>query len=174
MLFLVLAVARWRSILLCALLVLTGWTNLVFHTAITSPNDLRRLIGDESEFAAVRGVLVRTPQIRISQRRGNEIERSQAQVRVSEIRTGDTWQPAVGDIIVSTPLATTAQTMMAPVQTVAPAQAGQAVEISGIVARPPPAEAEGLFDDRAYIPIAQQNGEFRAIVVYLLLTGNTV
>jgi ComEC/Rec2-related protein len=142
MLFIVLAVAKWRAFILCALLVLTGWSNLVFRTAIISPNDLRLLIGDKTEPVAVRGVLVRTPQIKISERRGNEIEHSQAQVRVSEIRIGEAWQPAAGDVIVSTPIAN-------PSQTVPPAQTG--VEISGFISRPPLAEAEGLFDYRAYL-----------------------
>ena len=109
-LFLVLAIAKWRPFLLCALLVLIGWANLIVHTAIISPNDLRRLIGDQTEFATLRGILVRAPQIKISERRGAEIERSQAELHVSEIQLGDTWQPADGDIIVSTPLATAAQT----------------------------------------------------------------
>ena len=196
MFFLALAVAKWRAFLLCALLVLTGWTNLVFRTAIISPNDLRQLIGDKTETVAVRGVLDRTPQIRISQRRGDETEHSQAQVRVSEIRIGETWQPAEGDIVVSTPLGPLEQTAAhertdshartttherkgthkrkdarkrttaseqnkAPAQPItAPAEAmivpaqaggGQGVEISGIISRPPPATAEGLFDDRDYL-----------------------
>ncbi|HEX3626815.1 MAG TPA: ComEC/Rec2 family competence protein [Verrucomicrobiae bacterium] len=143
LLALVLTVAKWRTYPLCGLLVLTGWTNLVFHTAIISPNDLRRIIGDATDSASVRGVLVRTPQIKISQRRGEEIERSQAQVCVSEIRAGaGPWQPATGDIIVSTPLTIPAQQGVA---------AAQAVEIFGILSRPPPATAEGLFDDRAYL-----------------------
>lgn len=157
MLLLVLAVAKWRAFLLCALLILTGWTNLVFHTAIISPNDLRRIVGDQTEPASVRGVLVRSPQIKISQRRGEEIERSQAQVKVSEIRAGDEpWQPADGDIIVFTPMAN-------------PAHAGgtnywggQNVEIFGMISRPPPAIAEGLFDDRAYLQTRGVFYELRA------------
>ncbi|HXC36100.1 MAG TPA: ComEC/Rec2 family competence protein [Candidatus Acidoferrales bacterium] len=147
MLLLVLAVAKWRAFLLCALLILTGWTNLVFHTAIVSPNDLRRIVGDQTEPANVRGVLVRTPQIKISQRRGEEIEHAQAQVKVSEIRTeGGPWQPADGDIVVTTP-------MVAPAQTGAGTNffGGQSVEIFGMISRPPPAVAEGLFDNRAYL-----------------------
>ncbi len=178
---LALAMAKWRAILLCGLLILAGWTNLIFHTAIISPNDLRRLIGEQSELVTVRGVLAHTPQIKIYERRGAETERSQAQVRVSEIQIGDTWQPADGDIIVSTPVEGPAQTVdgaktarvrtraaahtVAPVQTepamqtmVASAQAGgtnlfggQSVEISGMIAQPPTASAEGLFDDRDYL-----------------------
>jgi hypothetical protein len=158
LLLLALALGKWRMYLLCALLVLTGWTNLIFRTAIVSPNDLRRLIGDKTELAAVRGVVATTPQIRISERRGDEFERSRAQVRVSEIRIGETWQPADGDVIVSTPLGRAQGTVVAA-QVVAPAQA---VEISGVIARPPSAVAEGLFDDRAYLQARGIFYEFKA------------
>lgn len=140
MLFLAMAIAKWRPFLLWALLVLTGWTNLTFHTAIISPNDLRRLIADKAEAVMVRGVLVRTPQIKLFERRGAEIARSQAQVRVSEIQIGETWGPAAGEIIVSTAGLPGTNFF-----------GGQSVEISGTIERPPAAAAEGLFDDRAYL-----------------------
>ena len=143
-LFLALAIAKFQAILLCALLILAGWTNLIVHTAIISPNDLRRLIGEKPELVTVRGVLVRTPQIKLYERRGSETGHSQAQVRVSEIQLGETWQPADGDIIVSTPAE-------GPAQAGTSFYGGQSVEISGMIARPPTAIAEGLFDDRAYL-----------------------
>jgi competence protein ComEC len=140
LLFLALAVAKWRAYLLCASLVLTGWTNLVFHTAIISPNDLRQVIGDKTELVTVRGQLARPPQIKISERRGNEIERFQAQVRVSAIRIQAGWLPANGDIVVSSPGRLGTNVFQ-----------GEGVEISGVIERPPPAIAEGLFDDRGYL-----------------------
>ena len=62
-LLLVLAVAwsRARIFLLWPLLVLVGWTNLVSHTMVLSPNDLRTIIGNEANLAKVRGTLVETP-----------------------------------------------------------------------------------------------------------------
>lgn len=48
---------RFRPFLLCALLLLAGWTDLVFRTAIISPHDLRRLVGDQAEIATIRGTL---------------------------------------------------------------------------------------------------------------------
>jgi predicted membrane metal-binding protein len=139
-LLLVFAFRKIRPLLLCVLLVLTGWTNLVFHTAIISPHDLRCLIGEGPEIVTVHGTLVRTPQIKIFERYKEEAEYSQGQVRVSEIRTDKDWQPAVGEIIVSTPgtLATNFFT-------------GQFVEISGVMMRAPLPLAEGLFDGRAYL-----------------------
>lgn len=140
LLFLVFVIRQLRAIFLCALLVLAGWTNLVFHTAIISPNDLRRFVGDESETATVRGRLLQTPQIKISERRGYEFEHSLTQVRVSEIRTGDDWEPAEGDIIVTAPGLPGTNFF-----------SGQSVEISGVIGQPAQAEAEGLFDYRDYL-----------------------
>jgi hypothetical protein len=139
-LVLVFTLKKFRPFLLCLLLVLAGWTNLVFRTAIISPNDLRRLIGDQTEIAIVRGVLIQTPQIRVSERHGDETEHSLTQVRVTAIGGDENWQPADGEIIVSMP-------------GVPPTNffAGQSVEISGVIAWPPPPLAEGLFDDRDYL-----------------------
>src|SRR5215471_18253502 len=49
---------RW---LLCPLLVLSGWANLVSRTAVVSPHDLRRLAGDSPRIVTLRGVLPETP-----------------------------------------------------------------------------------------------------------------
>jgi ComEC/Rec2-related protein len=129
-----------RPYLLCALLVLSGWTNLVFHTAIISPNDLRRLIGDEAQIVTVRGMLAETPQLKLSRRREAETEHSLAQVHVTEIQGHGNWQPAAGEIIVSTPGDLETNFF-----------GGQLVEIKGVIGRPPLPLAEGLFDDRAYL-----------------------
>jgi competence protein ComEC len=131
---------RFRPNLICALLVLAGWTNLVFHTAIISPDDLRNLIGNETEIVSVRGILTQTPQIKISERDGEQTEHSLAQIRISEIRGDDNWQTALGEIIVTTPSALPENFF-----------AGQSVEISGVIARPTFPLAEGLFDDRDYL-----------------------
>lgn len=139
-LLLVFVLAKLRPWLLCALLVLAGWTNLAFHTAIISPNDLRNLIGGQPQIAAVRGTLSQTPQIKIAIRRAEEVEHSQAQMRVTEIRLGENWQPATGDILVWTPGLPSTNFF-----------AGQRVEISGTIARPPLPLAPGLFDYRQYL-----------------------
>jgi competence protein ComEC len=131
---------RFRPHLICALLVLTGWTNLIFHTAIISPNDLRNLIGEEAEIASVRGILTETPKIKISERDGEQTEHTLAQVRVAEIRRDENWQPALGQIQVATPSGLPENFF-----------AGQSVEISGVIARPGFPLAEGLFDDRDYL-----------------------
>jgi ComEC/Rec2-related protein len=153
-LVLALIFAKFRPILICLLLTLAGWTSLIFHTAIISPNDLRNLIGGEAEIAAVRGILTQSPQLKISERDGESAEHSLAQVRVTEIRRDNNWQPALGEIVATTP-------------SVLPENffAGQSVEISGVLSRPPPPLAEGLFDERNYL-------ETRGIF-YQLKTGST-
>src|SRR5271154_1469538 len=102
-LVLAIAVEKFRPILICLLLALAGWTNLIFHTAIISPNDLRNLIGNETEIVSVRGILTQSPQIKLSERDGEEIEHSLAQIKISEIRRDENWQPALGKIVISTP-----------------------------------------------------------------------
>jgi Domain of unknown function (DUF4131) len=139
-LVLVFALKKFRPFLLCALLLLAGWTNLVFHTAIISPYDLRSLIGDQEEIATVHGTLTQAPQIKISEHRGGEVQHSVAQARVSEIQAGTGWQPAVGTIVVTCPGLPSTNFFK-----------GQPVEISGVISRPPTALAEGLFDDRSYL-----------------------
>ena len=145
---------KFRPVLICLLLALAGWTNLVFHTAVISPNDSRNLIGNEAEIVSVRGMLTQTPQIKITGRDGEPAEHSLAQLRVTELRHGKNWRPALGEIIVSTPNELPASFF-----------AGQSAEISGVIARPSPPLAEGLFDDRDYL---QTRGIF-----YELKTGST-
>jgi ComEC/Rec2-related protein len=139
-LILVLVLNKPRPILIYVLLALVGSTNLSIHTAVISPDDLRALIGNETEIEDVRGILIQTPQIKISRPEGKPAEHSLAQVRVSEWRHGENWHPALGQIIVSTPNALPEDFF-----------AGQTVEISGVIARPPPPLAEGLFDYRDYL-----------------------
>ena len=43
---------------------------------------------------SVRGILPETPHVKISERDGEQTEHSLAQVRVTELRRGENWQPA--------------------------------------------------------------------------------
>ena len=139
-LVLALVVEKFRMVLICLLLALAGWINLVFHTADISPDDLQNLIGDEPQIASVRGTLIQTPQLKISERDGEQSEHSLTQVRVSEIQLGKNWRPALGKIIVATPDELPPDFF-----------AGQSAEISGVISKPPTPLAEGLFDDRSYL-----------------------
>jgi competence protein ComEC len=145
---------KLRPFLLCALLALAGWTNLVSRTAVVSANDLRALLGNDAAIVTVRGTLLETPHIKIVERDDQETEHSLAQVRVTELRRGENWQPAAGEIVVATPSALPADFF-----------AGQAVEVTGVIARPPTPLAEGLFDYRDYL---QTRG-----IYYQLKTSST-
>ena len=56
---LTLAWPRARLVGLCALIVLTGWTNHTLRTAILSPHDLRRILGEQPEIVTLRGTAAR-------------------------------------------------------------------------------------------------------------------
>ena len=139
-LVLVLVLEKFRSLLIWPLLALVGWTNLTVHNAAVSPNDLRTLLGNETSLVTVRGTLAETPSLKIYERDGEQTEHTLALIRVSEIRRGDNWQPALGSIIVTTPSALASNYF-----------AGQPVEASGVITLPPVPVAEGLFDYRAYL-----------------------
>ncbi len=139
-LILALILAKYRPILICILLALAGWTNLIVHTAAISPNDLRTLVGNDDEIVSVCGTLVETPKLKISERDGEQTEHSLARVSVNELRRNGNWRSALGEVIVTTPSALPENFF-----------AGQLVEISGVISKPPPPLAEGLFDDREYL-----------------------
>ena len=132
--------ARLRPFLIWPLLLMVGWTNLVFHTAVISPNDLRSLVGNEPALADVRGEIVATPRLKIIERRNQESEHSLAVIQVNGLRRGESWQPACGKIMVATPGALATNFF-----------AGQNVEVSGVIGPPPPPAAEGLFDYCDYL-----------------------
>ena len=153
-LLLVLVLKKVRSRLIWSLIVLVGWTNLVSRTAVISPNDLRTMLGNAAAIATARGTLLETPHLKIVERDEQETEHSVAQIRVMQLRLADNWQPASGEIIVATPGSLPANFF-----------AGQSVEISGVIARPPLPLAEGLFDYRGYL---QTRG-----IYYQLTTSST-
>jgi hypothetical protein len=140
--------------LIWPLLALVGWTNLASRTAMVSPNDLRALLGDTNAIVTVRGTLTETPHWRITERDGQQTERSVAQVQVTALCRDANWRPATGSIIVTTP-GTLAASFFA----------GQPVEVTGVISRPASPLAEGLFDYRDYL---QTRGIF-----YQLKTSST-
>jgi competence protein ComEC len=148
-----LVVGKLRPWLIWLLLALVGWVNLASRTAVVSPNDLRTVFGNDTAIVTVRGTLLETPHVKIVERDDQETEHSLAQVRVSELRRGENWQPVTGEIIIATPGTLPANFF-----------AGQPVQITGVIARPPAPLAEGLFDYRNYL-------ETRGIY-YQLKTGS--
>jgi len=136
--------ARARRFLLYPLMLLTGWTNSSLHTAVLSPQDLRAILGAGPALATVRGVLRETPTLRVYERDAKPAWRTLARLQVTEVCLNQQdWQPAAGRTAVTSP---------GPLTNLF---AGQTVEITGVIARPKTAEAEGLFDYRAYL--AQQD-----------------
>jgi competence protein ComEC len=131
---------KLRSLLIWPLLALAGWSNFICQTAVVSPNDLRTLLGNEPALVTVRGELAETPRLKITVRDESENWRHVARVHVSEIRRAENFIPAAGEILVTTPGVPGANFF-----------AGQAVEISGVISRPPPPLAEGLFNFQTYL-----------------------
>jgi competence protein ComEC len=139
-LVLFLALKQFRYLVCWPLLALAGWSNLLWHTTDVSPDDLRTLIGDAPALVTVHGELAETPRLKITVHDEQENWRSVTRVRVTRIRQADAWVPATGEILVTTPAIVSPDFF-----------AGQPVEISGILARPPPPLAEGLFDFQNYL-----------------------
>jgi competence protein ComEC len=131
---------RARGWLLWPLIVFVGWTNLVQHTSILAPHDLRNIAGAEPLLVTVRGRLPETPDQRQQERNGEIFARTLAELRVTAIATNNHWQPATGRIMVS------AKGELSP-----EFFGGREVEITGVLARPPPPIAPGLFDYRTYL-----------------------
>src|SRR5690349_12340635 len=73
---------RW---LVWPLVVFSGWTNLVWHTAILSPYDLRLTQTNSAELVTVRGWLADTPSQRIFVQDEKECFRSLVQLDVSHL-----------------------------------------------------------------------------------------
>jgi len=131
---------RARAFLLCPLVLLAGWANLAFHTAIISPNDLRRVLGEEAQLVLVRGTLSETPVLHVSNMEDLESARSTAPIDVTSVRVNHgAWRPATGRMAVTTKGELTRFF------------AGQRVELQGIARQPEPALAEGCFDYQAYL-----------------------
>ena len=87
LLALTLAWARVRVVGLCALIVLTGWTNHTLRTAILSPHDLRRVLGEQPQIVTVRGTLRETPVQRVIERDEQETWRTLARVDVAALKS---------------------------------------------------------------------------------------
>ena len=134
--------AKAREALLALLLFLSGCANQLLHTAVISPLDLRRLpVASQPAEVTVRGVLVESPRERVSDFDDEMAWRTLAMVRVEALKSRHSdWEPAFGVV------AATARARLPGLW-----QAGQRVEIRGVLAEPLQPIAEGLFDYRAYL-----------------------
>jgi ComEC/Rec2-related protein len=132
-----------RRTFLAAALLLLGWTDQTIHEAILSPADLRQLVGDAPGLAVLRGRLLATPEVRLSEDPAGEAParvRSQSTLRVREIQRGSSCQPAAGCVLVTLPGRAAPEIY-----------GGREVEVFGVLRPPPTAAAPGLFDYRAYL-----------------------
>jgi competence protein ComEC len=131
---------RFRPALLWPLVIFTGWTNFVFHTAVISPADLRVALSGQPELVTVRGILAGTPTKRLHLTATGETFSTTARLKVTGLQRGlNPWQPVSGRI--------EAVTSVLPDDFFA----GQDIQIYGVLASPPRPIAEGLFDFRAYL-----------------------
>jgi competence protein ComEC len=136
-----LAWTRARPHLLYPLVFLTGYSNLVVHSEILSPNDLRLMFGDPDRNVKVRGILCETPKLSHYEMSGHKDGwQSRTRLEVSAVcLQHETWRPASGRLMVKSNRASTNFF------------AGQAVELNGEAKLPKKAPAEGTFDYRAYL-----------------------
>src|SRR5258708_27636685 len=134
--------ARWP--LLCAVLVLCGLSNATLHRAILSPNDLRKVLGDQPRLVTVRGRLADTPTLRVYEHEEQSLWRTQGRLEVTAIRPDKgKWQPASGQVAVTSPGALTNQ------------YSGQRADVTGVIAVPPLPPADGIFNYRHYLQLEE-------------------
>jgi len=137
---LALARPRFRAVLLYPLLVLAGWTNLTWRTAVLAPDDLRSVLANAPAYVTVRGTLRETPSLRVFRHDEQETGRTLVQLDVHELHLDSAWRHVTGRIVITTLHVTTNEFF-----------AGQRVEVSGALAPPPSPVADGLFDYRQYL-----------------------
>ena len=132
--------AHVRWLMLWPLIVLVGWTNMVNRTAIISPHDLRIVVGNEPVIATVRGVLLETPSLRVRERAGGNLAHTLVEISVSALLIKDSWQPAIGNVVITT-----------KGELPAALHARREVEVTGVLTPPQTPIAPGLFDYNAHL-----------------------
>ena len=135
-----LAQEKRRPYLLALLLLFAGWTNFTSRMAILSPDDLRLMTNDSSEWIVLRGVLVETPWERIQEFNNRSRIRTIATLDVEALSRKDKWFSTSGRVIVST--AGSLPDIYFH---------GKRVEIRGVLRPPAGPMAEGLFDYAQYL-----------------------
>ena len=124
-----------RDHLLLPICFVVGWTNVATRTAIVSPHDLRIVAGDQPALARLRGTLASEPMVKLNH--AGEPDRWRAVIEVISVNSGSGASPAIGILSASSP---------GPPPT--NFHSGAIIEAFGILARPPTAAANGLFNYR--------------------------
>lgn len=106
-----------------------------------SPDDVRCRIDAHGELGRVRGILAETPSVRLSERKGQWVERTLVRLQVTGwCPQGGTWDSASGQMMVSSQGVPDRRFFR-----------GQSVEISGLVSTPPGPVAPGLFNYATFL-----------------------
>jgi competence protein ComEC len=139
-------IAGWRRTLAswpAAICVWAGCGALAYRATQEplDPDDLAAISGGQPVIARLRGELVESPSVRLSERRGVWVERTVVRLRVNAWRPrGGVWQRAAGDVAVS------ARGVPGPEFFRA-----QRVEITGVLSPPPGPAAPGMFDYESFL-----------------------
>jgi len=106
-----------------------------------SPDDVRCRIDAHGELGRVRGILAETPSVRLSERKGQWVERTLVRLQVTGwCPQGGAWESASGQMMVSSQGVPDRRFFR-----------GQSVEISGLVSTPPGPVAPGLFNYATFL-----------------------
>lgn len=130
---------RARPMLLTVGLILAGWTNASWRSAILSPADLRNVAVLADQAASVRGALHASPIPRLYERQGKEFWHSSVVIDTTAIQLANGWHPARGKIIAYASGILGSNFFN-----------GQEVQVSGVLGPLSGPLAEGLFDARSY------------------------
>ena len=106
-----------------------------------SSDDVRCRIDAHGELGRVRGILAETPSVRLSERKGQWVERTLVRLQVTGwCPQGGAWESASGQMMVSSQGVPDRRFFR-----------GQSVEISGLVSAPPGPAAPGLFNYATFL-----------------------
>lgn len=121
--------------------IIAGWTNLAWRTALLAPHDLRHVVTPTEQLATLRGTLREAPSEHW-RRRGEEWRTNTLAVLACDALqpASGAWRPAQGLVVVSTP---------GPLPE--PFRRGCPVTISGVLRMPSGPAAPGLFDYAAHL-----------------------
>ena len=129
-----------RPLLLYPLIFFAGLASANLHTALLSPTDLRVVLGSEPHLGTLRGKLIDTPCLRVYEHNQQPAWRTLARMQVSAVCLAkEKWKSASGCVAISTAGLLTNYF------------SGETVTVTGVIAPPKPAVAEGTFDYRTYL-----------------------
>jgi ComEC/Rec2-related protein len=129
-----------RPLLALAFNLFLGASLLSFRYEPRNPGDLRLLIGEQPELITAAGKLAEDPEHRVLEQDRRTRYRTTARVSMRAIKRRDIWQPAVGDVAVSTTGFTSDEIV-----------SGTEVEIDGVISHPLGQTAPGTFDFERYL-----------------------